>query len=485
MRCGGPSVRLRAGGVRRRRSARHCPTLRISTLRNAMICAQGILHALLEAHATLRGTLPRGTEYSFSVPLSACTYSLRWPLETSPNFTVPSISLMTAVSCGLRASNNSTMRLAGFEQLDHARQTTGDVFRLGGFARDLGQHVSRENRVAVLHHEVSAGRHEVALAAFALHHDRRLALLVGRVGHNVPRQSGNLVHFFVQRDAFLQVLELRRAANFGKDGESVRIPLHHHLALLHLIPVVDFELGAVNHRVAFALAIFLVHDRNRTLAVHHHQISGLGLHGLQCNESHGTVVLGIEARLLGHSRSRAADVERTHGELRSGFADRLRGNHSGRFAEFNQAARGQVAAVAHDADAALRLASEHRTNLYPLDSGGLNGYRELFGNLVVDVEDPVAVVVFDLLERDAAHNAVAQRLDNFTGFDDSLDVNAVHRTAVVLADDDVLRHIDEPASEVAGIRRLERRIGQALAGAVRRDEVFQHRQPLAEVRRDG
>src|ERR1022692_4174158 len=364
MRCGGPSVRLRAGGVRRRRSARHCPTLRISTLRNAMICAQGILHALLEAHATLRGTLPRGTEYSFSVPLSACTYSLRWPLETSPNFTVPSISLMTAVSCGLRASNNSTMRLAGFEQLDHARQTTGDVFRLGGFARDLGQHVSRENRVAVLHHEVSAGRHEVALAAFALHHDRRLALLVGRVGHNVPRQAGNLVHFFVERDAFLQVLELRRAADFGEDGESVRIPLNHDLALLHRIAVVDLEFGAVDHGVAFTLAVFLVHHSDRALAVHHHQVTRFGLDRLQTDEAHGALVLGLEARLLGDSRCRAADVEGAHGELRSRLADGLRGDNAGRFSELDQASRGQVTAVAHDADATPGFASEHRANLH-------------------------------------------------------------------------------------------------------------------------
>jgi len=53
---------------------------------------------------------------------------------------------------------------------------------------------------------VSAGRHEIALAAFAFHHDRGLTLLVGRIGHDVPRQSGNLVDFFVERDAFLKSL---------------------------------------------------------------------------------------------------------------------------------------------------------------------------------------------------------------------------------------------------------------------------------------
>src|SRR5215469_9013946 len=41
------------------------------------------------------------------------------------------------------ADDRGLMRLARFEQFDHTRQTTGDVFRLGGFARDLRQHVAR------------------------------------------------------------------------------------------------------------------------------------------------------------------------------------------------------------------------------------------------------------------------------------------------------------------------------------------------------
>ena len=39
-------------------------------------------------------------------------------------------------------------------------------------------------------------------------------------------------------------------------------------------------------------------------------------------------------------------------------------------------------------------------------------------------------------------------------------------------DDDVLRDVDETAREVAGVRRLERRVGETLTGAVRRDEVL-------------
>ena len=75
--------------------------------------------------------------------------------------------------------------------------------------------------------------------------------------------------------------------------------------------------------------------------------------------------------------------------------------------------------------------------------------------------------------------------DDLARLDDRTDVDAFHRAAVVLGHDHVLRNVDQAAGQVAGVGRLERRIGQALARAVRRDEVFEHRQPFAEVRRDG
>ena len=53
-----------------------------------------------------------------------------------------------------------------------------------------------------------------------------------------------------------------------------------------------------------------------------------------------------------------------------------------------------------------------------------------------------------------------------------------------LGDDHVLRDVDQTAGEVAGVGGLERGVGETLAGAVRRDEVLQHRQAFAEVRRD-
>ncbi len=53
-----------------------------------------------------------------------------------------------------------------------------------------------------------------------------------------------------------------------------------------------------------------------------------------------------------------------------------------------------------------------------------------------------------------------------------------------LADDGVLRDVDEAAGKVARVRRLERRVGKALAGAVRRVEVLEHVEAFLEVRDD-
>ena len=55
------------------------------------------------------------------------------------------------------------------------------------------------------------------------------------------------------------------------------------------------------------------------------------------------------------------------------------------------------------------------------------------------------------------------------------------RAAVVLADDHVLRDVDETPRQVPRVGRAERRVGEALAGAVGRDEVLEHRQALHEV----
>ena len=195
-------------------------------------------------------------------------------------------------------------------------------------------------------------------------------------------------------------------------------------------------------------------------------------------EFHEAVGLGVLLGLLGRARGRSADVERAHGELRAGLADGLRGDDADRFAALHQSSGGQVAAVAELADAALGFAGQHGADLDPLDTGRLNRRGEIFGDLLIHADDDVALVIELIFERHAAHDAVAQRLDDFARFDNRLHEDSVAGAAIAFGDDHVLRHVAQAAGEVAGIGGLQSGVGQSLAGAVRGDEVLQHVQTL-------
>src|SRR6185436_1083961 len=191
-------------------------------------------------------------------------------------------------------------------------------------------------------------------------------------------------------------------------------------------------------------------------------------------------------RLLGNARCGTADVEGTHRELRAGLADRFRGDDADRFADLDELAAREVAAVAAAADSATRLAREHGTDLDLLDAGFLNRVRELVDDLVVLRNELLAGErIVDVFLRDTADDAVAQRLEDVAAFHDRRDDDAVEGLAVLLGDDDVLRDVDETAREVAGVGGLERGVGETLARAVRGDEVLQHGEAFAEVRGDG
>ncbi len=133
----------------------------------------------------------------------------------------------------------------------------------------------------------------------------------------------------------------------------------------------------------------------------------------------------------------------------------------------------------------MRFAGQHGANLDALDAGRLDRRRQVFVYLLVDIDNHVAFVVLDLFQRNAAHDAVAERFHNFARFHDGLDEDSVERAAIEFGDDHVLRHIHQTAGEVTGIGRLQCGIRQPFTRAVRGDEVLQHVQPFAEIRGDG
>ena len=126
--------------------------------------------------------------------------------------------------------------------------------------------------------------------------DGGLTLFVGRVRDDETGEAGDLVHLFVEGDAFLEVLELDGSGDLGEEGEGVRIPLAEGVAELDLGAVFDAELGAVDDGVALLLTALLIDDGDGAVAVHGDQVAILGADGDEVDEAHGAGVLGLEVR---------------------------------------------------------------------------------------------------------------------------------------------------------------------------------------------
>src|SRR5208283_4300795 len=355
-------------------------------------------------------------------------------------------------------NDGGVLGLAGFEEFDDARETTGNVLGLGGFPRVLSEHVSSLEFVAVLHHQVGAGRHEVLFADLAgsiADKDRGLVLFVaGRQSDDELREAGDFVHLFFDGETGTQIVKLHGACGFGQDGESERIPFGKDLAVVDGIALVNAEASAVNDVVAFLLAALFIDDDDEAGTVHGDASAAAAFHVTKVDEFDDAGVLGFESGTLANAGSRTTDVERTHGELRAGFADGLSGDDADGFAEFDHATSSEVATIAEGANTATGFAGEHGTDADALDTGSLNGVGQFFGDLLVDFDDDAAFEVFNAFQRDTADDAVAERLDFDASFDDGLDVDAVGGAAVGFVDDDVLGHVNEAAGEIARVRRL-------------------------------
>ena len=70
--------------------------------------------------------------------------------------------------------------------------------------------------------------------------------------------------------------------------------------------------------------------------------------------------------------------------------------------------------------------------------------------------------------------------DHFSGVNQR-DFRCISSSAIGDAHDHVLCDVNEASRQVTGVCSTERRVGQALARAVRGDEVLEHRHSFAEV----
>ena len=177
----------------------------------------------------------------------------------------------------------------------------------------------------------------------------------------------------------------------------------------------------------------------------------------------------------------AAGVEGTHGQLGARLADALGGDDAHGLADFDQFAGGGQPAVAHLADAPRGLAGQGRAHGNAVNAGVFNLPGDHLVNHFVAVNDDFpAGRVGDYVAGDAAGDALGQGAEVVVA-GAGLDVEGLGEFAVVFADDDLLGHVNEAASEIAAVGGAEGGVGETLAGAVGGDEVLQGGEALAEA----
>src|SRR5215207_58062 len=231
---------------------------------------------------------------------------------------------------------------------------------------------------------------------------------------------------------------------------------------------------------------------------HRHLRAALGVLDVHATADRGQLGRALRvARLedLDHARETVRDVgsgdsagvERPHRQLGARLADRLRSDDPDRVADLAHLAGGEEDAVAGAAHAVLAAALQHRPDRH----GGL--VDRLFETLDEVGENRVRDERVLLGQPRLARLAGCQRLEHVLGeaapehaLVDAvgqlkLQLDRVLGAAVLLADDHVLGDVDETPRQVARVGRAERGVGEALAGAVGRDEVLEYRQALHEV----
>src|SRR5207247_11058 len=180
---------------------------------------------------------------------------------------------------------------------------------------------------------------------------------------------------------------------------------------------------------------------------------------------------------------RAADVEGSHGQLRSRLANGLRGDNANCFAHFHELASREVASVAHRAKAAAALTRKDRTNLQAVHANALQLLGDLLVDVLIHLYDLFLLVhrVGDGFATDPADDALPKINHFFIALINRAHHDSIYCSAVFHIDDHVLRRVHQFAGEITRVRGLECGVSKTFASAVSGDKVLKHAKTFTEV----
>ena len=281
-------------------------------------------------------------------------------------------------------------------------------------------------------------------------------------------------------------MESNPARFFSQNEVAEGIPFGKSLPGLDVLAVADKNLGAVGHLVVFDLPAPVIENGDIGIPVDDDEGAVFIGDGFEVGELDDAVGARFEHRPFGAAHGDSADVEGPHGQLRARFSDGLGSDNAHRLAEFDHSPGGHIAAVTELANTLRGLAGQDRSDLDALETEILEFAGDFLGDFLVHFDDGrVGVRVKDALKRNPADDAVDERLDDFSVFDNGGHIGALEGSAVMLIDDDLLGDVDKLAGEIPRIGRFQGGVGQTFAGAVGRDEVLKHVQAFSQVGNNG
>ena len=149
---------------------------------------------------------------------------------------------------------------------------------------------------------------------------------------------------------------MHSTGNFGDDRNNVRIPSANHIVLHNIMTVFDHHHRTVGDGISLKGNSLGANHRNFTVTGKDDDFLGVGPGILLQNrtdvaESDLTWLANLDVTVTHFALHYTTDVEGAHGELSSGFTNRLGGNDTYRHAFLNQGTCGKIMAVAHAANA--------------------------------------------------------------------------------------------------------------------------------------